>query len=69
MATEPECMVPICSAENVVLIGDHQQLQPVIQNTTAASKGLEYSLFERYAKGRQKQSVHMLQLQYRMVSH
>ena len=32
MATEPECMVPIRRAEHVVLIGDHQQLQPVIQS-------------------------------------
>ena len=69
MATEPECMVPICSAENVILIGDHRQLQPVIENATAASKGLECSLFERYAESKQRQSVQMLQIQYRMVSH
>ena len=67
MATEPECMVPIRRAEHVVLIGDHCQLQPVIQYREAAEMGLGKSLFERYVKlvGRQP---HMLKIQYRMVS-
>ena len=67
MATEPECMVPIRRAEHVVLIGDHCQLQPVIQYREAAEMGLGQSLFERYVKlvGRRP---HMLEVQYRMVS-
>ena len=65
MATEPECMVPIRRAEHVVLIGDHQQLQPVIQSKEAEKMGLEKSLFERYAtKGHR---IHVLETQYRMV--
>ena len=66
MATEPECMVPIRQADHVVLIGDHQQLQPVIQSKDAKKMGLGKSLFERYAtKGH---TIHVLKKQYRMVS-
>ena len=65
MATEPECMVPIRRAEHVVLIGDHQQLQAVIQSKDAENMGLGKSLFERYAT---KSQVHVLETQYRMVS-
>ena len=66
MATEPECMVPIRRAEHVVLIGDHMQLQPVIQYRDAADMGLNVSLFERYVK--MNVQPHMLEVQYRMVS-
>ena len=65
MSTEPESMVPIQRADHVVLIGDHQQLRPVIKNHTAEVKGLGTSLFERYAK---TEEPHMLQIQYRMVT-
>ena len=65
MATEPECMVPIRRAEHVVLIGDHQQLQPVIQCKEAENMGLGKSLFERYAS--KKYKIHVLETQYRMV--
>ena len=67
MATEPECMVPISRAQHVVLIGDHQQLQPVIQCKEAEKMGLGKSLFERCAQKR-KINIHLLELQYRMVS-
>jgi superfamily I DNA and/or RNA helicase len=51
MCTEPECMATIIAtkAEQVVLIGDHKQLQPVIMCHSAAQLGLEKSLFERYS--------------------
>ena len=73
MSTEPECMVPIQRAEHVILIGDHQQLRPVIKNHNAEVKGLGTSLFERYVsrspeKNDQLQAPHMLEIQYRMVS-
>ena len=73
MSTEPECMVPIQRAEHVILIGDHQQLRPVIKNHDAEVKGLGTSLFERYVsqspeKKDQLQKPHMLEVQYRMVS-
>ena len=68
MATEPECMVPIRRAEHVVLIGDHKQLQPVIQSKDVEKMGLGKSLFERYARKAGQVKVHVLEVQYRMVS-
>jgi len=66
MCKEAECLVPVvsCRPQQVVLIGDHQQLQPIILNKTAQNFGLDRSLFERYAT-----SAHMLTMQYRMVRH
>lgn len=47
-ATEPECLIPIVhGCKQVILIGDHQQLGPVITNRKAAKAGLRQSLFER----------------------
>ena len=68
MASEPESLMPIYNCEHVVLIGDHAQLQPVIQHKPASIHGLSISLFQRYAKHFDE---HMLRLtvQYRMVSY
>lgn len=65
MCLEPETLVPIhCSEANqVVLIGDHMQLQPIVTNRVAKSFGLNKSLFERYSN-----CAFMLEEQYRMVS-
>lgn len=47
-ATEPECLIPIVmGAKQLVLVGDHCQLGPVIMCKTAAKAGLSQSLFER----------------------
>ncbi len=47
-STEPECMIPIMrGAKQVVLVGDHCQLGPVIMCKKAAKAGLSRSLFER----------------------
>lgn len=47
-ATEPECMIPlVLGCKQAVLVGDHQQLPPVIMNKKAARAGLSQSLFER----------------------
>ena len=64
MCMEPESLVPItCSgARQVVLIGDHKQLQPVIKDHVAKTLGLSVSMFERHSK-----RALMLKLQYRMV--
>ena len=64
MCMEPESLVPItCSgARQVVLIGDHKQLQPVVQDHMAKTLGLSVSMFERHSK-----RAMMLKLQYRMV--
>ncbi|KAJ3087643.1 ATP-dependent helicase NAM7 [Quaeritorhiza haematococci] len=47
-AAEPECLIPlVLGAKQAVLVGDHQQLGPVILNKKAARAGLSQSLFER----------------------
>ncbi|XP_063933195.1 regulator of nonsense transcripts 1-like [Zophobas morio] len=47
-ATEPECLIPVVSsARQVVLVGDHCQLGPIVMCKAAAKAGLSQSLFER----------------------
>lgn len=47
-ATEPECLIPIVKgAKQVILVGDHQQLGPVIVDPKVNKLGLGQSLFER----------------------
>ncbi|XP_025107228.1 helicase with zinc finger domain 2-like isoform X5 [Pomacea canaliculata] len=61
---EPESLVPIIlfkRVKQVVLVGDHKQLCPIVHNATARSLGLERSLLERYSE-----SAIMLTGQYRM---
>ncbi|NWY51160.1 HELZ2 Helicase, partial [Chionis minor] len=64
MSTEPETLIPLVShrhAEKVVLLGDHKQLRPVVNNDFCKSLGMEKSLFERY-----RNQAWMLDTQYRM---
>ncbi|XP_056018045.1 helicase with zinc finger domain 2-like isoform X4 [Ostrea edulis] len=63
MCTEPESIAAIIAtkAKQVVLIGDHKQLSPVITSTYAGELGLNVSLFERYSN-----LAKMLRFQYRM---
>lgn len=72
MCPEPQCLVPIIAtkAEQVVLIGDHKQLRPIIMCKEAGELGLNTSLFERYAHTQCQTNVQfvMLKEQYRMVS-
>ena len=67
MAYEPETIVPMSLCEHVILLGDHKQLQPVIEYKPAKDNGLTTSLFERYAKSRGERFCTMLDTQYRMV--
>ncbi|AEF13567.1 hypothetical protein PICST_73544 [Scheffersomyces stipitis CBS 6054] len=47
-ASEPEVLIPIVKgAKQVILVGDHQQLGPVILDKKAGDAGLRQSLFER----------------------
>ncbi|CAH2350016.1 ATP-dependent helicase Nam7p [[Candida] railenensis] len=47
-ACEPELLIPITKgAKQVILVGDHQQLGPVILEKKASDAGLKQSLFER----------------------
>ena len=66
MCMELESLLPIAflAPQQVVLIGDHKQLQPVIHDKKAQNLGLQVSMFERLS-GQAK----MLQLQYRMVNY
>ena len=74
MCMEPETLVPLVSHKpaQVVLIGDHKQLRPIVSNPIAKELGLEISMFERQAnlcKNKYGKSfkVIMLREQYRMV--
>lgn len=72
MCPEPQCLVPIIAtkAKQVVLIGDHLQLKPIIMCREASELGLNTSLFERYALTNSSKNVQftMLEEQYRMVN-
>ena len=64
-ATEPESLIPMTlGCKQLVFVGDHQQLGPVVMSSKAAKAGLHLSLFERL--------VHLgnipqrLEVQYRM---
>ncbi|CAM6082950.1 unnamed protein product [Calypogeia fissa] len=64
-ATEPECTIPlVLGCKQVVLVGDHCQLGPVIMCKKAARAGLSQSLFERLVLLGVKPI--RLQVQYRM---
>ena len=64
-STEPECLIPIVrGAKQVVLVGDHLQLGPVVMCKKAAKAGLSRSLFERLILLNHKPI--RLQIQYRM---
>ncbi|CAK7269654.1 ATP-dependent RNA helicase [Sporothrix epigloea] len=67
-SAEPECMIPlVLGCKQVVLVGDHKQLGPVIMNKKAAKAGLNQSLFERLVK--LGFSPIRLNMQYRMHPH
>jgi len=64
-ATEPECLLPLVrGARQVVFVGDHSQLGPVVMCKKAAKAGLAQSLFERLVHLGQRPI--RLQVQYRM---
>ncbi|CEJ81899.1 Putative Regulator of nonsense transcripts 1 [[Torrubiella] hemipterigena] len=64
-SAEPECIIPlVLGCKQVVLVGDHKQLGPVIMNKQAAKGGLDRSLFERLMKLQNHPIV--LNIQYRM---
>jgi len=70
MCTEPETLIPFVgfspNISRIVLIGDHQQLQPIIKCLGAKKAQLDKSLFQRYAERYNVQMI-MLTEQYRMV--
>ena len=47
-ATEPQALIPITlGCQQLVLIGDHKQLGPVVLNLDGKSRGYDRSMFER----------------------
>ena len=65
--TLPVCLGPIRMAKTFVLVGDHFQLPPLVQNKEALEGGLDMSLF-RLLSERQPQAVTSLEHQYRMAA-
>ncbi|XP_062417774.1 DNA replication ATP-dependent helicase/nuclease DNA2 [Pungitius pungitius] len=62
--SQPICLGPLFYAKRFVLVGDHQQLPPIVQNQEARSLGMDESLFKRLEL--HGESVVQLNVQYRM---
>jgi DNA replication ATP-dependent helicase Dna2 len=65
--TLPVCLGPIRMAKTFILVGDHFQLPPLVQNKQAQEGGLDISLF-RMLSERHPDAVVNLEHQYRMCS-
>ncbi|KAL9008172.1 MAG: hypothetical protein Q9173_006674 [Seirophora scorigena] len=63
--TLPVCLGPIRMAKTFILVGDHYQLAPLVQNEQAREGGLDVSLFKTLADNHPA-SVVNLETQYRM---
>ena len=63
--TLPVCLGPIRMAKTFILVGDHFQLPPLVQNKEAQEGGLDVSLFKMLS-GNNPGSVVNLEHQYRM---
>lgn len=63
--TLPICLGPIRMARTFVLVGDHNQLPPLVQNDEARDGGLDVSLF-KLLSDKHPESVVNLEHQYRM---
>ncbi|XP_028258296.1 DNA replication ATP-dependent helicase/nuclease DNA2 isoform X2 [Parambassis ranga] len=62
--SQPICLGPLFYAKRFVLVGDHQQLPPIVQNQEARSRGMDESLFKRLEL--HSEAVVQLNVQYRM---
>ena len=65
--TLPVCLGPIRMAKTFVLVGDHNQLPPLVQNEDARKGGLDISLFKLLSDAA-PQAVCVLEHQYRMCA-
>jgi regulator of nonsense transcripts 1 len=64
-ATEPEALIPVVTgAKQLILVGDHCQLPPVVICKRAKKAGLSHSLFERLVQIGMRPI--RLEVQYRM---
>lgn len=64
--TLPVCLGPIRMARSFILVGDHYQLPPLVQNKEAQEGGLDVSLFKLLSETH-PESVVNLEHQYRMA--
>jgi DNA replication ATP-dependent helicase Dna2 len=65
--TLPVCLGPIRMSQKFVLVGDHYQLPPLVQNKEAMEGGLDISLFKLLCEAH-PQAVVSLEHQYRMCA-
>jgi DNA replication ATP-dependent helicase Dna2 len=65
--TLPVCLGPIRMAQRFILVGDHYQLPPLVQNKEAMEGGLDVSLFKMLCEAH-PQAVVSLEHQYRMCA-
>lgn len=65
--TLPVCLGPIRMAQKFILVGDHYQLPPLVQNKEAMEGGLDVSLFKLLCEAH-PQAVVSLKHQYRMCA-
>jgi DNA replication ATP-dependent helicase Dna2 len=63
--TQPVCLGPLFYADVFVLVGDHNQLPPLIQSSQARDSGMDVSLFKRLSEQNPSALV-FLEHQYRM---
>ncbi|XP_061670292.1 DNA replication ATP-dependent helicase/nuclease DNA2 [Syngnathoides biaculeatus] len=62
--SQPICLGPLFYANRFVLVGDHQQLAPIVHDKEARSLGMDESLFKRLEC--HSEAVVHLNVQYRM---
>lgn len=65
--TLPVCLGPIRMSQKFILVGDHYQLPPLVQNKEAMEGGLDVSLFKLLCEAH-PQAVVSLEHQYRMCA-
>ncbi|GAA5861587.1 hypothetical protein JCM8547_008083 [Rhodosporidiobolus lusitaniae] len=63
--TLPTCLGPLRFADKFILVGDHNQLPPLVRNLSARKGGLDISLFKRLSDAHLSAVVNLTE-QYRM---
>ncbi|GAA5968485.1 hypothetical protein JCM11641_007653 [Rhodosporidiobolus odoratus] len=63
--TLPTCLGPLRFADKFILVGDHNQLPPLVRNMSARKGGLDVSLFKRLSDAHPAAVVNLTH-QYRM---
>ena len=66
--TEPQSLAPLRKCRKFILVGDQNQLPPLVQCKEAGMRGMNRSLFEKLVKKHTVTAVKALTIQYRMNS-